>query len=91
MTGTKNGIATQIKKLIEKCLLIHCYCSSLNLALWGYKKKIPLLKDTLDMAYEITKLIKKSPKREAEFYRKQVEFVGQMEGDFHVYMWTHQL
>ena len=37
------------------------------------------------MTYEITKLIKKSPKREAEFHRKQAEFLGQMERDFHVY------
>ena len=37
------------------------------------------------MAYEITKLIKKSPKSEAEFHRKQAEFLGQMEHDFHVY------
>ena len=47
-------------------------------------QKILLLKDTLDMAYEITKLIKKSPKREAEFHRKQATFVGQMERDFHI-------
>ena len=31
------------------------------------------------MAYEITKLIKISPKREDAFLRKQVEFLGQME------------
>ena len=37
------------------------------------------------MAYEITKLIKKSPKREVEFHRKQAEHLGQMEHDFHVY------
>ena len=37
------------------------------------------------MAYEITKLIKKSPKREEEFHRKQAELLGQMERDFHVY------
>ena len=48
-------------------------------------KNIPLLKDTLDMAYKITKLVKKSPKREAEFHRKKAEFLGQMERDFHVY------
>ena len=43
--------------------------------------------NTLDMAYEITKpiLIKKSPKREAKFHRKQAEFLGQMEHDFLVY------
>ena len=44
-----------------------------------------MLKDTLDMAYEITKLIKKSPKRETEFNRKKAEFLGQMERDFIVY------
>ena len=44
-----------------------------------------MLKDTLDMAYEVTKLIKKSPKWEAEFHRKQAELLGQMERDFHVY------
>ena len=36
------------------------------------------------MAYEITKLIKKSPKGEAELHRIQVEFLGQMECDFHI-------
>ena len=63
MTGSKNGIARQIKKLIKKCLLVHCYCHLLNLAVRDTIKNIPLLKDTLDTAYEITKLIKKSPKR----------------------------
>ena len=70
MTGTKNGVAAQIRKLNEKCLLMHCYCHSLNLAVRHRIKTIPMLKDTLDVAYEITKLIKKNPKREAEFYRK---------------------
>ena len=62
-----------------------CYCHSLNLAVGNIIKNIPLLKDTLDMACEITKLIKMSLKREAEFHRKQAEFLGQMEHDFHVY------
>ena len=87
MTGTKKRVATQIKKLNEKCLLTfcYCYCHSLNIADGDTIKGIPLLKDTLNMAYEITKLIKKSPKSEAEFYRKQAEFLGQMECDFQVY------
>ena len=28
LTGTKIGVAAQIKKLNEKCLLTHCYCHS---------------------------------------------------------------
>ena len=63
---------------------MHCYCHSLNFAVRGTIKSIPLLKDTLDMAYKTTKLTKMSPKREAEFHRKQAEFLGKMECDFHV-------
>ena len=74
-----------IKKPNENVLLTHCYCHSLNLVVGDKMKNIPLWNDTVDMAYEITKLIKKSPKREAEFHRKQAEFLGQMEPDFHVY------
>ena len=37
------------------------------------------------MANVITKLIKKSPKREAEFQRIQQKFWGQIERDFHAY------
>ena len=86
MTGTKDGVSAQIKKLNEKCLLSQSYCHSLlNLAVGYTIKNIALLKDALDMAYEVTKLIKKSPKREAEFHRKQAEFVRQMERDIHVY------
>ena len=36
------------------------------------------------MPYDITELIKKSPKREAGFHRRQAEFLGQMECDFQV-------
>ena len=75
-----------ISRNCEKCLLMHCYCHSLNLAVRRDTiKNIPLLKDTLDMACKITKLIKKNPKSEAEFHGKQAEFLGQMECDFHVY------
>ena len=64
---------------------MHCYSHSLNFAVGNIIKNIPLLKDTLDMAYEITKLIRKCPKGETEFHRKAEEFLGQMEHDFHVY------
>ena len=54
MTGTKDGVTAQIKKLNEKCLLMHLYSHSPNLAVRDTMKNIPLLKDTLNMAYEIT-------------------------------------
>ena len=55
----------------------------LNLAVRDTIKKIALLNDTLDMAYEITKLVKNSPKREAEFHRSRT--LGHMERGFYVY------
>ena len=32
MTGAKNGVAAIIKRENPKCLLTHCYCHALNLA-----------------------------------------------------------
>ena len=66
MTGTKNGAAAQIKKLSEKCLPTHCYFHLLNIVVGVTIKNIPLLKETLDMAYEITKLIKQSVLKEMQ-------------------------
>ncbi len=64
MTGTKNGISAQFNKLNENCKLSAdaCYCHSPNLAVGDSINNIPLLKDTLDMAFETTKLLKKSLK-----------------------------
>ena len=89
-TGNKIVVSAQIRKLKEKCLLMHCYCFS-NLAVRDTIKNIRLLKDTLDTAYEVTKLIKKSPIREAEFYRKQAEFLGKWNVISMYTIWTHQL
>ena len=72
----------------KNCLFLHCY--SLNPAVRDTIKKIPLLKDMLDMAYEITKLTK-SPKREAEFHRKQHNFCDKWNVISIYAIWTHQL
>ena len=38
MTGVRNGAATIIKREIPKCLLTHCYCHALNLAVGDCQK-----------------------------------------------------
>ena len=73
MTGIRNGVSTIIKRENPKCLLTHCYCHALNLAVGDTVKNVPLLKETLEDAYELTKLIKYSPKRQAELKNKQQE------------------
>ena len=73
MTGVRSGVATIIKRENPKCLLTHCYCHALNLAVGDTVKSVPLLKETLEDAYELTKLVKYSPKRQAALKNKQEE------------------
>ena len=67
MSGHKSGVAEKIMDLESRALYTHCYGHALNLAAQDSIKQIKIMEDTLDTTYEITKLIKKSPKREAIF------------------------
>ena len=73
MSGCLNGLATQIQRLEKRALYIHCYGHSLNLGCADAIKEIPLLRNTLDYAHEITHFIKASPKRFAIFNRLKQE------------------
>ena len=73
MTGVRNGVATIIKQDNPKCLLTHCYCHTLNLAVDDTVKSVPLLKETLEDAYELAKLVKYSPKRRTALKNIQEE------------------
>ena len=66
MSGAKSGVAVQIKNEESRALDIHCYAHSINLAVGDTMKSCPVLKDTIDNTYELTKLVKKSPKRDAK-------------------------
>ena len=61
MVGSKRGKATIIKQSQPACLLIYCYCHALNLAKGDAIKNVQVLKEFLEDAYELTKLIKYSP------------------------------
>ena len=63
MSGKRSGVATQIKSLNRKCLYTHCYGHALNLAVGDVFKTIANLESTFATAHEISKLVKKSPKR----------------------------
>ena len=65
MTAIQNGVATIIKRDKSNCLFTHYYCYALNLAVTGTVKNVHLLKETLGDAYELIKLIKYSPKKQA--------------------------
>lgn len=71
MSGLKSGVATQIA---------HCYGHALNLAAQDTLKGLRVMEDTLDTTYEITKLIKKSPKREVLFKKFKNEVTAESPG-----------
>ena len=75
MAGSKSGVATQIKTEEPRAIFTHCYGHSLQLAVGEAVKGIKNLKDTLDTASEISKLLKYSPKRDAMFRKLKEQLV----------------
>ena len=73
MVGCKNGVVTQLLAKEKKAVLTHCYGHALNLAVGDSMKKLIVCRDALDTTYEISKLLRFSPKRHAAFDRIRVE------------------
>ena len=65
MAGKKAGVAARMSELEPRALFTHCFGHALNLAVSDTVKLSPIMKDCLDCCYEIVKLVKFSPKREA--------------------------
>ena len=63
MSGSKSGVATRFKQENNKCLFTHCCGHALNLVVGDAIKQVPTLNETFGVAYEICKLVKKSPQR----------------------------
>ena len=69
MSGIRNGVAAQLCKEEARAVYTHCYGHSLNLAAADAVKRSALMKSALDTTYEITKLVKYSPRIEELFFR----------------------
>ena len=67
MTGTRNGLVKLITDAEPRAVFTHCYGHALNLACSDAVKNSQIMKNSLDTCYEIIKLVKKSPRREAIF------------------------
>ena len=80
MAGLRSGVAKQIQDVEPRAVYTHCYGHSLNLACADTIKTCKLLKDALDTTHEITKLIKKSPRRNAIFDRIRGEMASDAPG-----------
>ena len=65
--GCKTGASTTILQKKHRTLYTHCYGHALNLAVQDAVKANVILHDTLDTIEEMTKLIKKSPRKQVIF------------------------
>ena len=57
MTGSKNGVATQLQNLGKRAIFIHCNGHLVNLATSDCVKNSKSLKDALNNAIDIINLI----------------------------------
>ncbi len=80
MCGSKNGVATQIIKEEKRAVYTHCYGHALNLAIGDTIKQSKVCRESLETAFEISKLIKFSPKRNAAFDRIKAEVTQEDSG-----------
>ena len=67
MRGIRNGVAKLIQDEEPRSTFTHCYGHSLNLAAKDTIQNCKILKSALDTTFEITKLVKYSPRRENLF------------------------
>ena len=69
MSGSRGGVATLIQREEPRAVYTHCYGHALSLACGDAIKNCKLMRDALDTSYELIKLIKKSPRRDATFQK----------------------
>ena len=67
MQGKRTGVATRLREEEEAALPVHCLAHSLNLCLQDAGRKLPVIRDSMDIVKEIVKLINYSPKRKTLF------------------------
>ena len=65
MSGIRSGVAKQIADIEPRAIFTHCYDHTLNLAVADTVKQSKVMRNALETTYEIIKLIKYYPKREA--------------------------
>ena len=80
MSGCRGGVATQLAQEEPRALYTHCYGHSLNLACQDTIRDIKPLQVALDTVFELSKLLKYSAKRKAEFKQIQAQMAPEDPG-----------
>ena len=78
MSGANSGVAARLSAAEPRAVFTHCYGHSINLACVDTIKRC-IMEDALDTTREITKLIKRSPARNAIFKRLNGEMASDSE------------
>ena len=73
MSGAKSGVSTQILKEEPHAIYMHCYGHALNLVAGDTIERNKILRNALDTTFEISKLLKLSPRRDAMFQKIKAE------------------
>ena len=80
MTGIKNSVAKLICEDQPRTVYTHCHGHALNLVVSDKLKQCKTLKSCLETGNKIMKLVKNSPKRDAEFQRLKQSFTSESLG-----------
>lgn len=65
MSGRRSGVAALLQSEEPRAVYTHCYGHALSLACGDAVKKCKIMKEALETSYELIKLVKKSPRRDA--------------------------
>ena len=80
MAGARQGVAAQILLEEPRATYTHCYGHALNLAAGDTIKKNRILRNTLDLTLEISKLLRFSPRRNAIFQKLKTNLAPETPG-----------
>ena len=80
MSGAKKGVAKILTDVEPRAVYTHCYGHALNLGVSDCIKQCKVMKSALDVVVEISKLIKKSPKRDSSFEKLKSELAPETPG-----------
>ena len=67
LSGPKKGVAKLFSDEQPKAIYTHCYGHALNLSAEDTIKRCKIMKNALDIVFEVSKLIKYSPKKNVKF------------------------
>ena len=86
MSVSRSGVVKCVQKEEPRVVYMHCYGYALNVACSDSVKGCQLMKDALDIVYEITKLIKKSPRHDSTF--QALEEISPTSPGIQILWWT---